>query len=400
MAKPTGSRATGTRLLRGGGPALLALAIAACGAQPPAPSAAEPTPGPTAASAAPPTQAPGASGAPGPGDAGGMAAGTEVLVVADELRLRVEPGTAADMATELPWGSAGVVRAGPVEADGYAWYEVEVDGQSGWAAAGDDEDPWLVPVGPAPNGGALLSFSQRCDAVPPVTLPTTTILADGSVVLGPSDLRIGRLNDEGMATIRAEVLELPVLQRPGRYDPERLPGAEPPGHGACLYTFEVGDGADAITVDAVNWFGDEEEAEFYVPSPERRLLTNVARSLSEIDSVLDERLWAELPRTYVATEFLLVLFPFPGPAGDDAIAYEVLGLPKPDELDAFTGERRCAVVSLEEAVVATRAIRTAGNPVGINGMPSAAADDGGQSWSLIMAPRTPAGLPACDDANG
>lgn len=381
----------------------LALVLAACGGQVPSPTATAGPSGapPGSASPAPTSDEPSESDDPTPGTPGGeMGAGTEVLVVADEIRVRAEPGTGGEILGTLPWGTTGTVRSGPVESDGYAWYEVEAEGRPGWTAAGDGEDRWVVPIGPAPGADVLLTFSEVCDVVPPLRVPTTAILADGSVVVGRGEVRIGRLNEDGMALIREEVLDLPVLQQPGSYEPQPLPDAEPPGHGACAYTFVTGSGPDAVTVNSVMWFGDQEEAEFYVPSPERKLLSGVARSLGEIEALLDEDLWSETPRPYVATEFLLVLMPFPGPTEGDAIPYQQLGLPGPDELDAAAGDTRCGVIPLEQAVTATREIRASGNPVSINEMPSATADDDGQGWSVIIASRTPSGTPTCDDVNG
>jgi hypothetical protein len=49
---------------------------------------------------------------------------------------------------------------------------------------------------------------------------------------------------------------------------------------------------------------------------------------------------------------------------------------------------------------ATREIRNAVNPVGINGMATATADDGELGWSVIIVPRTPLGSPECGDVNG
>jgi hypothetical protein len=388
--------------VRGSGlAAVLALALSACSAPSPSPATAPPTgdPSDAAPGSGAPASAPGASHTAEPADPGdALAAGTEVLVIADEIRLRAEPGTESELLGTVGWGTAATVRSGPVDRDAFAWYEIETDGQTGWAAAGDDEDPWIVPVGPAPGAEAVLTFSETCDVVPPVTTPTTTILADGTVVTGRGELQVGRLNDEGLAVVRDDVLGLPVLRQPGTYVPEPLPGAEPPGHGACEYTFIVG-GADTVTVSSIMWFGDEEESEFYAPAPERRLLSNVARNLGEIGSLFDDRLWREAPRTYVATEFLLVLVPFPGP-GADAVAYDRLGLPSPDDLEPSIGGTRCTVVTLEQAVTAVREIRDAGNPVGINGMATTTADDGELGWSVIIVPRTPLGSPECGDVNG
>lgn len=92
-------------------------------------------------------------------------------VVADRLQVREAPGLSADV-VEMPCigcpvASGGIPMVigrdglpqltsvylldGPVQADGYAWYLVAEDlaipepEVLGWVAAGDLEDPWLVP---------------------------------------------------------------------------------------------------------------------------------------------------------------------------------------------------------------------------------------------------------------
>jgi Bacterial SH3 domain len=51
------------------------------------------------------------------------------------LRRRSGPGTSSDVIDSLPPGTQVAVLAGPVEADGYHWWQVRVgDGREGWVA--------------------------------------------------------------------------------------------------------------------------------------------------------------------------------------------------------------------------------------------------------------------------
>jgi hypothetical protein len=76
------------------------------------------------------------------------------LVVADELRVRSVPGTGADSTIRgdpLTKGREVFLAAGPVAANGYDWWQVQVlmtgpRGRYGWVAAGHDSEIWLAPA--------------------------------------------------------------------------------------------------------------------------------------------------------------------------------------------------------------------------------------------------------------
>ena len=71
------------------------------------------------------------------GDGTGIVIGSEVIVAADDLNLRDEPGLAGATLAALPIGMPLTVLDGPVAADGYSWYLVQVPPR--WVRAG-----WLV----------------------------------------------------------------------------------------------------------------------------------------------------------------------------------------------------------------------------------------------------------------
>lgn len=64
------------------------------------------------------------------------------------LRLRAAPGLQARVVGTLPAGREVVVREGPVLADGYTWWQVEMGNQRGWCAViAPDGTVFLDPVG-------------------------------------------------------------------------------------------------------------------------------------------------------------------------------------------------------------------------------------------------------------
>jgi hypothetical protein len=188
------------------------LAIGVIGQRPIA--EASPTPGATASpSAAPSSRPPEPSASPTP-DA------LLLQVSVDGLRMRATASTSADIVRNLDRGEVVRVMSGPVDTEGYAWYEVvDLDSQSGWVAMGDGATPWLeaVPAEPA-TSELLLRFQRDGDVTPrsmsgiPVFPPDLTLTADGRVVLGWRSNVVRQLSPSGFAQIQRDVLDLPVLQ--------------------------------------------------------------------------------------------------------------------------------------------------------------------------------------------
>lgn len=82
--------------------------------------------------------------------------GQRVATTAD-LSVRAGAGVYQERITVVPAGSAGYVRGGPVEADGYTWYKVGYNaGYEGWSAA-----PWLSS---APLDTTKFDIGQRVHA--------------------------------------------------------------------------------------------------------------------------------------------------------------------------------------------------------------------------------------------
>lgn len=63
----------------------------------------------------------------------GFAIGESVVVTADSLNFRETVGLDSAVLSELPNGTTATVADGPIEADGYTWYALDVDGTVGWS---------------------------------------------------------------------------------------------------------------------------------------------------------------------------------------------------------------------------------------------------------------------------
>jgi Bacterial SH3 domain len=387
--------------------AALVLVLGACATASPVPSSSGPsagTPETPSASQPPVNEFPSASGE--------LAAGTIAHVVADGLNLRAEPSTGAGLAGTLARGAAVRIVSGPVEADGFRWFEVaDTTGQAGWAADGDGTDAWLTPVPDLSSTVSILTLSSVCDVVGPFPAPATVVFEDGHVILSdPNEgnaWAVRRLSDAGMAEIRDTVIGNQYLQQSAEYLPELRPDAgDPPGHGACAYTFEIATGAEPIVVTSVGWFGDQEEAAFYQPSPERKALDGLARALIDIETSPDDDRWADaaaLP--YIASDYLLWIAEGQGApiVGTPSVDPAAIGIADPASFGTQSGSGRCDVIAREEAFEAVRVfLEAAGTDSGFTmrldarSFAGIVTDDG---WlDLVIAPQTPDGLPSCEAA--
>jgi uncharacterized protein YgiM (DUF1202 family) len=64
-----------------------------------------------------------------------LSIGQAVVVATDRLNLRVEPGLNGEVVVVLEEGQQATVVDGPVEVDGYAWYQLDAGGTDGWSAS-------------------------------------------------------------------------------------------------------------------------------------------------------------------------------------------------------------------------------------------------------------------------
>jgi hypothetical protein len=160
----------------------------------------------------------------------------------------------------------------------------ESGGQSPSAAPSTTPPP-PVATEPATSGDALLlrvvTLGGPTDPVS--MLPGTTVTADGTVIWRPvsttefAGYLTRRLTPVGLAELRQVIFGDALLDADATYELEPLPDAEPPGRGGFAHTFTVGEGADEVVVTSVGWLGDEEEAMYYQPAPERKALDEQGR---------------------------------------------------------------------------------------------------------------------------
>ena len=384
---------------------LCAAFLAACGSglptptQPQDPDASQPQQ-PASASASGPGAEPSGSAPPDIG-----ADGAIVQVVADELRMRFEAGTASTLVGTLERGTVVRVESGPVEADGFTWFEVvDVAGRRGWAADGDGTDPWLANIPDVTDGSPILTLGYGCDVVGPINPPATTVLDNGHVIATDQSTGYGwfmrQLSAAGLEQVRDGVLESPYLQASAEYRPQlRADAGDPPGRGACSYTFTIAADGEPIVVTTMGWFGDEEERTFYEPSPERKALDGIARNLIAIEDVFDEEAWDTATLPYVAATYSLHIGPGIGPTPEDAgpIDPGVLGLGDIGSFGSPAGGGRCDTISRTQAFELARVLNeaTAGLDVRLDAVsfPYFATDAG---WfNAALAPVFPDGQPDC-----
>jgi hypothetical protein len=338
-----------------------------------------------------------------------VADGELMIVVADQVNLRSSPGTDAAPVGVLPRGTVVRTIGQPAEANGFTWRKVvDITDHEGWAAEGDGADPWLASIAPTAPAAAALAFDYACDVSGPFPT-TTTILDDARVVFADPDQAPGwtvrRLSASGMAHVRTNVLESPLLQTNANHVPVLRAGvSDPPGHGACTYVFTLDTGADPIVVQTVGWFGDDEEAAFYEPSPERKALDGMARNLMRIDLVLDDSAWeaaAWLP--YVADSYLVWIGPGIGPAPDDVLPLDgPLPIGATEAFGQPSGEGRCGAITREIAFELARTLnRTIAPSVLRMHEPAFTAYRVEGGWMTVeFVPLTPDGRPTCDHVGG
>ncbi|MBA2264584.1 MAG: SH3 domain-containing protein [Chloroflexi bacterium] len=336
----------------------------------------------------------------------GLAVGTTVQVAADEVRLRTSAGTAGTITGSLVRGDMARVTGGPIESDGYTWYEVDGSAGRGWLAAGDESDPWIVSAADAAAAEALFRFSYGCDVTPPLVPPAFTLMSDGRVVVAGGDgwadggWQVRQLTDAGLEQALAATLERPELQRSAEYWPERRPGADdPPGHGLCVYRFAAASGSGPVVVTSVSWFGEPEESTYYLPAPERRSLDLLARQLMKGGTFLGAEAWASAAHAYATDSFLVWTWQEVGPTGTDLPVLTETG-PLGSSIEVF-GEPvergRCGYLTPEEAASLGAVLTAGGQPFSPSAISygSVRTDDGW--YTVVVSPRTPDGYPTCGD---
>ena len=125
---------------------------------------------------------------PTPPVAGAFRAGDPVSVATDSLNLRSAPTVGASVIIVMPSGTVGTVLAGPRNADGYDWYQVQTTQATGWcvgsflAAEGGSTPPPTTGAFPVGASVAVTSDALNLRAQPSSSatvlarLPRATVL--------------------------------------------------------------------------------------------------------------------------------------------------------------------------------------------------------------------------------
>lgn len=334
------------------------------------------------------------------------------------LRMRASPSIRADILRSLDRGEVVRLRGGaPVDADDYAWHEVvDLDSRVGWVAMGPGGESWFEPVPPDPPvSPLLLRFERACDALELDVFgwrpADVSLSADGRFVLISGMVR--QLSPSGFAQVQRDALQLAFLQTSATYRPELRPGVpDGPGHGACLNRFTLGEGSSKIVVTATNWQGDDEEATYFVPSPERRALDALALHLMDVEAWLGPAGWSEPgARRYVSSSYRFSLFANDGMPPDYVNAPPVAGVPWPfdgpiEHYGERVGGERCGYLNLAQAFETLRLMRQWGvDPLAneVDSAPRLTLDRFGSGnfttdagwFSFWLTPRSPDGHPGC-----
>lgn len=241
----------------------------------------------------------------------------------------------------------------------------------------DSPSPSVEPTPPGgelPSGPAagVMSFAPACDVVPPVNVPATTVLEDGRVVWRTDDggLVVRQLTTESLADFSEQVRSTGLFDTSASYDLERRPGTpDPPGRGLCVWNFTWNDGGEEIDVASVMWLGDDEEALYYQPAPQRETLHALAEQLMDPTGWYAEDGWIQPeavpyePQTYLVLASVTV----PQIATQGAPEFDEISWPfdaPPDEFGVEFGlgdpPTRCDVVDAEAAEALAEELAAAG----------------------------------------
>jgi uncharacterized protein YraI len=79
--------------------------------------------------------------------------GTPVHITSDGVNFRSGPGVGHPVIAAYNTGTNGVIQDGPRSADGYSWYNLDIDGRNGWMAADFLAEGHSGGPGPSPGPG-------------------------------------------------------------------------------------------------------------------------------------------------------------------------------------------------------------------------------------------------------
>ena len=126
-------------------------------------------------------------------------AGDTVVVNADGLNFRTEPGLNGDVAVILPPGLQATVVSGPTAADNFTWYQLEANGVTGWSVG-----EFLAPE------GAILSFAFQSLTAPLFPVGSPVVVADGDLNVRAEAGLDGAIQDQLATGTSATVVDGPT----------------------------------------------------------------------------------------------------------------------------------------------------------------------------------------------
>ena len=267
-------------------------------------------------------------------------------------------------------------------------------------------EPASPAESPAPEVGLTVRLTQVIPNPPTLTLDVE-IMTDGQVVLGGDPWTTRSLTAAGLDQVAQEVLAAPLLQVSGDYPAEGISPSDPMQVPIGLihprWTFEVGEGADAVVVTSDGWLGDEVEAQYFAPSPEREELDRLANLLVNITDWMASDGWATASWSpYEATSYLLWVTVWSEPAPEGLPSAAGVTWPFEGRVEAFgesiaaneISDGRCGYIEPSQATDMTATLAV----IGVDPRRRVdVATDGG--WvGLYLSPRTVDGFPTCADA--
>jgi uncharacterized protein YgiM (DUF1202 family) len=128
-------------------------------------------------------------GATDPGDDSAFPKGAEVIVNTDLLNLRSGAGLSKSVIMTLPYGTWLIVSNGPMAADGYNWFEVEIrNGDLGWVAGAflaystDGGDDGWIPYFAVGDTAVIDTPRLNCRTGPGLSYPVDHVMNGGEEV--------------------------------------------------------------------------------------------------------------------------------------------------------------------------------------------------------------------------
>jgi hypothetical protein len=258
---------------------------------------------------------------------------------------------------------------------------------------------------PAPDVGLTVRLTQLNPNPPTLTL-RVEIMSDGQVVLGRDPWTTRWLTAAGLDQVGEEILAAPLLQVSAEYPAEAVQPSDPTqipvGIIHSVWTFTVGEGANPVVVTSAAWHGDEAEARYFAPSPEREELDRLANLLVSIPDWVTSDGWTTPSWTpQEAASYLLwvTVWSEIAPAGLPSAAGVALPFEGPIEGFGETvaaneiSEGRCGYLEPSQALDLAAGLSRIG--VDASRRVDVAIDAG---WvGLYLSPRTVDGFPGCAD---